>query len=98
MEPLADVITLLRPRAIGTKVIHGAGRWAVHRSGGPHAGFGLVLVGECWLTVDGHETLRLATGDFVLMPASRAAALRQQRSGIRGGQYCRLSSFLPENT
>jgi AraC-like DNA-binding protein len=37
-----------------------------------YAGFGVVLAGECWLTVDGHETLHLATGDFVLMPASRA--------------------------
>jgi AraC-like DNA-binding protein len=75
MEPLADVITLLRPRAVGTKVIHGAGRWAVHRSRVAYAGFGLVLAGECWLTVDGHKTLRLATGDFVLMPASRAFTL-----------------------
>jgi AraC-like DNA-binding protein len=72
MEPLADVIMLLRPRAVGTKVIQGAGRWAVCRSRVAYAGFGLVLAGECWLTVDGHETLRLATGDFVLMPASRA--------------------------
>src|SRR6202049_1250699 len=72
MEPLADVITLLRPRAVGTKIIQGAGRWAVRRSRVAYAGFGLVLAGECWLTVDGHETLRLATGDFVLMPASRA--------------------------
>src|SRR3984893_387277 len=72
MEPLADVITLLRARAVGTKVIHGAGRWAVRRSRVAYAGFGLMLAGECWLTVDGHETLRLATGDFVLMPASRA--------------------------
>jgi hypothetical protein len=72
MEPLADVITLLRARAVGTKLIHGAGRWAVRRSRVAYAGFGLVLAGECWLTVDDHETVRLATGDFVLMPASRA--------------------------
>ena len=72
MEPLADVITLLRPRAVGTKVIRGAGRWAVRRSRVTYAGFGIVLAGECWLTVDGHETLRLAAGDFVLIPASRA--------------------------
>jgi Cupin len=71
MEPLADVITLLRPRAVGTKVIHGAGRWAVRRSRVAYAGFGLVLAGECWLSVHGHETLRLARGDFVLMPARR---------------------------
>ncbi|WP_426440281.1 cupin domain-containing protein [Bradyrhizobium genosp. P] len=72
MEPLADVITLLRPRAVETKVMHGAGRWSMRRSRVAYAGFGLVLAGECWLTVDGHETLRLATGDFVLMPAGRA--------------------------
>src|SRR6202171_4311018 len=72
MEPLADVITLLRARAVGTKVIRGAGRWAVRRSRVAYAGFGLVLAGECWLTVDGHETSRLATGDFVLLPAGRA--------------------------
>src|ERR1700733_7857100 len=71
MEPLADVITLLRPRAVGTKVIHGAGRWAVRRSRVAYAGFGLVLAGGCWLTADGNETLRLATGTFVLMRASR---------------------------
>jgi hypothetical protein len=47
MEPFADVITLLRPRAIGTKVIEGAGRWAVRRSRMNLAGFGLVLIGEC---------------------------------------------------
>jgi AraC-like DNA-binding protein len=71
MEPLADVITLLRPRAAGTKVIQGAGRWAVRRSRTTYASFGLMLAGECWVTVDGHETVRLATGDFVLMPARR---------------------------
>jgi AraC-like DNA-binding protein len=70
MEPLADVITLLGPRAVGTKVIQGAGRWAVRRPLMDLADFGLVLIGECWLEVDGHNPVRLATGDFVLMPAN----------------------------
>jgi AraC-like DNA-binding protein len=70
MEPLADVITLLGPRAVGTKVIQGAGRWAVRRSRMDFAGFGLVLIGACRLEVDGHNSVRLATGDFVLMPAN----------------------------
>jgi AraC-like DNA-binding protein len=70
MEPLADVITLLRPRAVGTKVIKGAGRWAVRRSRMNFAGFGLVLIGECWLEVDCHNPVRFSTGDFVLMPAN----------------------------
>jgi hypothetical protein len=70
MEPLADVITLLRPRAAGTKVIRGAGRWAVRPSRMDFAGFGLGLIGECWLAVDGYKPVRLAKGDFVLMPAN----------------------------
>ena len=70
MEPLADVITLLRPRAVGTKVIEGAGRWAVRRSRMNFAGFGLVLIGECWLAVDDHKPIRLAKGDFVLVPSN----------------------------
>jgi AraC-like DNA-binding protein len=70
MEPLADVITLLRPRAAGTKMIHGAGRWGCRRPRTAYASFGLVLKGTCWLAVDGQEPLRLAAGDFVLMPAN----------------------------
>jgi hypothetical protein len=70
MEPLADVITLLRLRAAGTKVIEGAGRWAVRRPRMDFAGFGLVLIGECWLAVDGYKPVHLAKGDFVLMPAN----------------------------
>src|SRR3984893_15349622 len=70
MEPLADVITVLRPRAVGTKVIQGAGRWALRRSRMDFAGFGLVLIGECWLAVDGHKPVRLAKGDFALVPAN----------------------------
>ncbi|WMT79695.1 cupin domain-containing protein [Bradyrhizobium sp. Ash2021] len=70
MEPLADVITLLRPRAVGTKVFQGAGRWAVRRSRMDFAGFGLVLIGECWLAADGHQPVHLVKGDFVLVPAN----------------------------
>jgi AraC-like DNA-binding protein len=70
MEPLADVINLLRPSAVGTKVIQGSGRWAIRRSRMDFAGFGLVLIGECRLAVDGYKAVRLAKGDFVLMPAN----------------------------
>jgi AraC-like DNA-binding protein len=34
------------------------------------AGFGLVLIGECWLAVDDHRPIRLAKGDFVLVPSN----------------------------
>lgn len=70
MEPLADVIALLRPQAVGIKLIEGAGRWAARYDRVEAAGFGLVLAGECRLAVDGQFPLRLAAGDFVLMPAT----------------------------
>jgi len=70
MEPLADIVALLKPQAAGTKLIEGAGRWAVRYSRVEHAGFGLVLAGEAWLAVDGHPPLRLGEGDFVLLPAA----------------------------
>lgn len=70
MDPLADIIALLRPRAAATKLIEGAGRWAVRYSRVEHAGFGLALAGEAWLAVDGYAPVRLAEGDFVLLPAT----------------------------
>lgn len=70
MEPLADIVALLRPRAAATKLIQGAGRWGVRYARVEHAGFGLVLAGACWLSVDGRPPVRLGPGDFVLMPAA----------------------------
>ena len=68
MEPLAAIISLLRPRTVSAKVISGAGGWAVRYSRVESAGFGLVLAGACTLEVDGCPPLHLARGDFVLVP------------------------------
>ena len=65
MEPLAAIVAALRPRAASAKIISGAGKWGARYSQVDNAGFGLVLSGECWLRV---EPVRLAEGDFVLMP------------------------------
>jgi hypothetical protein len=71
-DPLADVIGLLRPRAVFSKAISGAGRWAVRYSAFGQPGFCAVLEGRCRLTVDGEPTLCLENGDFVLLPATPA--------------------------
>lgn len=67
-DPLADVITLLRPRAVNSKVISGAGSWAVRYSEFGQPSFCTMLEGECVLAVDGQAPLTLLAGDFVLMP------------------------------
>ncbi|WP_411879141.1 AraC family transcriptional regulator [Polaromonas sp. YR568] len=70
VDPLAEVIALLRPRAVYSKVISGAGAWAVRYSAFGQPSFCAMLEGECVLAVDGQQPLTLAAGDFLLMPAT----------------------------
>jgi AraC-like DNA-binding protein len=69
-DPLSEVITLLQPRAVFSKGISGAGRWAVRYSEFGEPSFCAVLEGRCRLSVDGHADLLLQAGDFVLLPAT----------------------------
>src|SRR5262245_40327727 len=69
-DPLSEVIALLRPRAVFTKGISGAGRWAVRYSDFGQPSFCAVLEGSCRLAVDGHRAVTLEAGDFVLLPAT----------------------------
>ncbi len=69
-DPLSDVIKLLRPRAVFSKGISGAGRWAVRYSDFGLPSFCAVLEGSCRLAVDNQKAITLAAGDFVLLPAT----------------------------
>jgi AraC-like DNA-binding protein len=68
IDPLSEVITLLRPRTVFSKVISGAGRWGVRYSDFGQPSFCTVLDGSCRLAVDGADALILEAGDFVLLP------------------------------
>lgn len=69
-DPLSEVIGLLRPRAVFSKRISGAGRWGVRYSAFGQPSFCIVLEGSCRLAVDGQRPLSLESGDFVLLPAT----------------------------
>jgi AraC-like DNA-binding protein len=69
-DPLSEVIALLRPRAVFSKIISGAGPWAVRYSDYGEPSFATVLEGSCRLAVDGHPDITLEAGDFVLLPAT----------------------------
>lgn len=71
-DPLSQVIELLRPRAVFSKGISGAGRWGVRYSAFDQPGFCAVIEGRCRLAVDGEEPISLEAGDFVLLPATPA--------------------------
>lgn len=78
VDPLADVIALLRPRAVYSKLISGAGAWAVRYPAFGQPSFCTMLEGHCVLAVDGQRPLALEAGDFVLMPSTPGFTLRGQ--------------------
>jgi AraC-like DNA-binding protein len=68
VDPLSDFIALLRPRAVFSKVISGAGSWAVRYTPFGRPSFCAVLDGSCVLKVNGHSAITISAGDFVLLP------------------------------
>lgn len=76
-DPLADVVSLLRPSAPFSKLVVASAPWAVRRAEMGRPFYFVVLEGGCHLKVDGPgqgDTLTLREGDFVLLPASRGFA------------------------
>jgi AraC-like DNA-binding protein len=75
MDPLSDIITLLRPSAAIAKPISGRGQWGVRYRSYDAPGFTVVLTGEAWVTLDDREPFRIAEGDFLLLPTTPAFSL-----------------------
>ncbi|NIF54814.1 AraC family transcriptional regulator [Burkholderia sp. Ax-1724] len=70
IDPLAEVVTLLQPRAAFSKVVSGAGAWRVRRTEAGRPFYCALLGGSCHLAVDGHEPITLVAGDFALVPSA----------------------------
>ena len=68
-DPLGEIVYLLRPRAGFAKVASGAGHWRVTRELDGEPFYCVVLDGTARMTVDGHPTVQLQAGDFVLVPS-----------------------------
>lgn len=79
MDPLSDVIALLRPSAALSKPISGKGRWGVEYAAHDAPGFSIILAGEAWLTLHGHEPLQLGRGDFLLLPTTPPFSLSSEK-------------------
>ncbi|WP_103256320.1 AraC family transcriptional regulator [Tabrizicola aquatica] len=75
-DPLAEIVTHLRPAARFAKVVGAAGRWQITRDGDGQPFYLLILGGECRLTLTGvSEPIVLTEGDFILVPGARGARL-----------------------
>jgi AraC-like DNA-binding protein len=75
MDPLSDIITVLRPKAAIAKPISGRGQWGVRYRSYDAPGFTVVLTGEAWVIFDNREPFRIAEGDFLLLPTTPAFSL-----------------------
>lgn len=73
MDPLSDVLSLLKPRSYRSAGFNAGGDWSIQFSA--HQGsikFNAVISGECWLCVDGvSEPVHLRIGDCFLLPSGR---------------------------
>jgi AraC-like DNA-binding protein len=90
VDPLSEVVSLLKPSAPYSKIVSGSGEWTVHRteSGGPF--FCAVMEGECVIAVEKREPIHLQRGDFVLIPAAYCFDM----SGIK---RCENKKYRPED-
>ena len=67
-DPLAAIISLLRPQTVLSKIVSGAGTWSIRKPRYADPAFCLLLEGACFLDPDGVGALELREGDFVLLP------------------------------
>ncbi|MEB2844532.1 helix-turn-helix domain-containing protein [Rhizobiales bacterium RZME27] len=68
IDPIAEVVSLLKPRPSISKLVTAGGEWLVERKelGSPF--YCAVVEGRCLITISGSEPILLTAGDFVLVP------------------------------
>lgn len=72
IDPLSEVIALLRPQAPSSKLAQASGPFRVRRDDVNEVFYSMLLSGRACLEVDGKPPLELSAGDFVLIPAITA--------------------------
>ncbi len=73
MDPLSDVLSLLKPRNYLSAGLEAGGDWSIQFPDQQAAiKCGAVVSGQCWLSVEGvPDAVRLDTGDCFLLPRGR---------------------------
>jgi AraC-like DNA-binding protein len=92
IDPVADVVSLLKPRPSIAKQVTGGGHWLVERTelGSPF--YCAVVEGECLLTISGRAPMLLRAGDFVLIPEAYSFTMSSLEPPPRGALPERLES------
>jgi len=70
IDPLAEVVAMLQPRAPSSKISSGSGPWRVYRPMPGRTFYCAVLEGSCCLCEDGRTPVTVEAGDFILAPSA----------------------------
>ncbi|EBA13454.1 AraC family transcriptional regulator [Roseobacter sp. CCS2] len=68
MDPLSDIVSMLRPHDCVAAGLDAGGHWAIRF--GAHEGLkcNAIINGTCWITVEGETPVRLQQGDCAVLP------------------------------
>ena len=76
MDPLSDVLSLLKPESYMFRGLDAGGIWSIAFAEDEGIKCYALMSGQCWLSVDGvPDAVRLSAGDCVLLPRGRALRL-----------------------
>jgi hypothetical protein len=91
-DPIAEVVSLLKPRPSISKLVTGGGQWLVERTelGSPF--YCAVVEGHCRMTITGREPMLLTAGDFVLVPEIFSFTMSSLEPPPRGALAQRLET------
>ena len=97
MDPLSDLLLLLKPRRYLSGKLEAGGRWAFRFPNEENAIMCFSIVrGSCWLILDElSDKVRLAEGDCLVLPSGRAFGLTSEPDIPQEEYESRLSYSLP---
>jgi len=93
IDPLSDVLSLLRPRSSVSAFLDAGGDWSIQFPREEGIRFQAVITGYCWLVVDGvPDPVRLNPGDCFLLPSGRPFRLASDLALAPADAYAVLSA------